>query len=230
MAGATGVMSRRPLFVLDLNGTLLERLTSSTAKQAYRSNIHYNEAEKYDTTINGNPMVLRPHLSTFLACLNSKGQIAVWTSMKKKNADAVCDFIFASLLPATPRFVWNQSECSFDNRKSGYKREGCKKPLDKIWKEFPDEYDAMNTIMIDDSASKLELHVENHLHIPEFQLVKGDFRADSVLLELAKRIDALPDNVLDYRHLIPKLSADLSQYSAAVCSSLTLDCDSRFGL
>jgi hypothetical protein len=63
--------------------------------------------------------------------------------------------------------------------------------------------------MIDDTPEKLELHPENHLHLPEFQVHTGDFRADRVLEVLAQRIENLPV-MEDHRKAIPGLSAGYS--------------------
>lgn len=195
----------RPLFVLDLNGTLLERLTTSTAKQAYRSNPHHNPASAYDLTVNGTQIVLRPHLHHLMRCLIIHGDVAVWTSMTSKNATAICKAVLGQY---RLQFVWTQEECELVERgggSGGFVKPLMRKPLDKIWRAFPDLYNNKNTIMIDDSREKiLEAHQGNHLHIAEFDIYRGDFRADRVLLELFEYIDRFMQQgpVTDYRQLV----------------------------
>jgi NLI interacting factor-like phosphatase len=202
-------MGGRPLFVLDLNGTLLERLTTSEDKAAYRANPFYNAENRYDHVINSFPIILRPHLSNFLQVLFKRGEVAVWSSMKKVNTDAIA----ATILPSSfcPRFIWSQLECE-SVRNPGHPKPLLRKPLNTIWSKYPGEFTAQNTIMIDDSSAKLELHPENQLHLPEFQVHSGDFRADRILEILAQRFEILPD-MEDYRKAIPELSAGLLPYS-----------------
>lgn len=182
-------LMRRLLFVLDLNGTLMERLTRSTEKQAFKLNPHH-DGSKTSVTVNGTPMIIRPHLDRFLDCLYEYGEVAVWTSMTDRNATAICKILFAN---RHLQFIWTQDHCDLVHtpNQAGFVKPLMRKPLDKIWSQFHGLYDQHNTIIIDDSKNKiLESHSANHLHIGEFDIYKSDYLGDRVLAEVADGIDA----------------------------------------
>lgn len=229
------------LFILDLNGTVLERLIKSTEKQAFRQNMlqylgadgycggiitdsmnsnnNNNNHNHYDTSINGNPIIVRPHLNTFLNTLRKYGRVAVWTSMTRKNADAVASNLLSTC--GDLAFVWCQEECvtvpgqGKPNASGNYVKPLWRKPLCKVYQAFPNMmYSPMNTIMIDDSREKVdEQDRPNHLHIPEFDIYTKDWREDKVLLRLSSAIEDVfgtcteGDNQEDIRELVPKLQS-----------------------
>jgi hypothetical protein len=74
---------RRLLFILDLNGTLLHRLTKSWEIKLAHKHCDYRVS---DCTVNGNQIYFRPERRQFLAKLFELGEVAVWTSALPKNA------------------------------------------------------------------------------------------------------------------------------------------------
>lgn len=197
----------RPLFVLDINGTLLDRLTSQEEKGAFRA----NPPDDYMMLELNNIMyVFRPYLREFLQVLFNRGEVAIWSSMKMEDTAFVSRLVLSS---RPSQFIWSRQECD-SIPVAGKLKPLLRKPLDLIWSKFPKKFTTQNTIMIDDTRAKLELHLENHLHIPEYHVCPGNIGLDTVLKVLAQRIEHLPE-MDDYRKAIPSLCAGLSSYSVA---------------
>src|ERR1700733_1054527 len=94
-------MARRVLIVLDLNGTLLHRLTKSSDVAKAKCNPHVLVREPlplFDTVVNSNPIIFRPHLKVFLKGLMDFADLAVWTSAMSKNAVPMVARTFAGVL------------------------------------------------------------------------------------------------------------------------------------
>lgn len=210
-------VNRELLFVLDLNGTLLHRLTKGWERS--RAILH-PKSRAEDCVVNGNPIHFRPGHRRFLETLFSLGEVAVWTSAMPKNAVPMVLRTFCGLLdvehlkgldpkirneiqkhraaveqiscgPHMLRFLWTQDECQVINRISGGRPE-FKKHLDKIWKLYP-QYTEKSTIMIDDSADKLSHYTENLLRISEFIVIddKVDFTKDDTLPRLGEYLNRM---------------------------------------
>lgn len=179
----------RRLVVLDLNGTLLHRLMKAHEVSAAKAHPSFSAV---DTVVNGNPIVFRPHLASFLRSILARADVAVWTSALPKNAvpmvarvfDGLLDWAHPSLdtllLPpglkpsGTHRlgFLWTQHECA--TLKTAGPRPEFRKDLGKIWEAYAGVYGAANTIMVDDTASKLERCRENLLEIGSFDVTVHD--------------------------------------------------------
>lgn len=76
-------MSGRILVVLDLNGTLLQRLKSQWDLSSLKRS---NPGCLVRTNIHGRPIIDRPGRAKFLSTLFSNADVAVWTSAQAKNA------------------------------------------------------------------------------------------------------------------------------------------------
>lgn len=206
------------LFVLDLNGTLLHRLTRAPD---YAAALTHPQRRTADCSVRGCSIFFRPGREAFLRKLLGLGQVAVWTSAKPKNAVPMVLRLFSSLLDldalrtrsephiqnalahnrrlvqelaSGPReqhqllFLWTQEECTAlpppaaarDKFKPLFRKD-----LHRIWEHFPD-YNAANTIMIDESREKLADHLDNLLCIEEFLVTDPlkDFTQDRVLDDL----------------------------------------------
>lgn len=85
-------------------------------------------------------------------------------------------------------FLWTQEECVLAKPSGGASwKPKFTKDLRKVWSAYP-QYTCKNTIIVDDSASKLmEEHLRNHLLVPEFRvdLESIDYTKDDVLRRLA---------------------------------------------
>lgn len=123
--------------------------------------------------------------------------------MKAEDAMAICEVIFE---PSQLKFVWSQADCELAAR-------GHMKPLEKIWRTFPHLYSAFNTIIIDDTDGKIMIEEKvNHIHIPEFNVVDGDFGADRALSELCDAINQFmllhkDLSAIDHRELVTKFES-----------------------
>lgn len=91
-------MTRR-LLVLDLNGTILHRLTHSFETKLFRQHpVVISKSLKPDITVNGSKIVFRPHAAVFLAHVLKHFDVAVWTSSRAHNAIPMVHHSFKSLL------------------------------------------------------------------------------------------------------------------------------------
>ncbi|KAF1731011.1 putative FCP1 y domain-containing protein [Beauveria bassiana] len=150
---------RRILIVMDLNGTLLHRPNK-------RRPSHFTA---------------RPHARIFMDYLLSTFSVAVWSSARPHNVQAMV----ASLLTPAQRqrclVVWGRermglSSADYDARVQCYKR------LARVWGDravmaaHPDargggrggRWDQSNTVLVDDSAEKARSEPHNLLCIPEY--------------------------------------------------------------
>ncbi|KAM3516110.1 hypothetical protein MY11210_000392 [Beauveria gryllotalpidicola] len=148
---------RRILIVMDLNGTLLHRPNR-------RRPSHF---------------IARPHARVFMDYLLSTFSVAVWSSARSNNVQAMV----ASLLTPAQRqrclVVWGRehmglSPADYDARVQCYKR------LARVWGDrgvmaaHPDarggggRWDQSNTVLVDDSAEKARSEPHNLLRIPEY--------------------------------------------------------------
>ena len=228
----------RRLVILDLNGTILNRLTHEREMKAFRTHpVVMKQTLTSHVTVHGSKVILRPYALTFLEGLLKNFDVAVWTSSRPKNAFAMVHYTFSPLLDFNClwkqarayglncrdvllgssdrqaqqlqqqllhstsgrhnlKFVWTQEECDtiqFPQQKgASFVKPLRKKNLNKVWQAFP-EYNALNTIIVDDTQAKLADHNENHLSIPEFSVIdhEVDFTQDEQLLTLGKYFDEL---------------------------------------
>lgn len=177
------------LVVLDLNGTLLHRLTKTADIQAARSHPKYRPPdEKLSTT--KQPVYMRPHLTSFLTALSSSDalEVAIWTSAMEPNAQAMLQSIknINNDIEVEFKFVWGQGRCTTVAQANKHKPLFLK-PILQIIQAYP-ELKKEDILIIDDSEEKfLEEDRPNHLRVPEFTVCKEeeDFTRDTVLSTLA---------------------------------------------
>ena len=92
-------MKSRRLLVLDLNGTILHRLTHAFETKLFRNHpIVISEKLKPDITIHGCKIVFRPHAITFLTHILKHFDVAVWTSSRPQNALPMVHHSFKNML------------------------------------------------------------------------------------------------------------------------------------
>ena len=192
----------RFLIVLDLNGTLLHRLTKSADKKAAALHPSYR---KPDAVVKKCPIYLRPHLQSFLGRILSFADVAVWTSAKRENAFPMVRAAFHSHLDNHNmhplKFVWSQEECQIHQspRVKGCYKPDFRKPLTQIWHKYKRLYSEENTIIIDDSFRKVSGYERNHISIPEFRVTDADydFESDRILLILGDYLNKLHSNLTE---------------------------------
>jgi len=151
----------RRLVILDLNGLLIHRIherdTADLDRDFLESATYYRPFYIWK----------RPHVDEFLNFLFQHFTVAVWTSAQKRNAENMIPLLLGNQSPPF-LFVWDQSKCNADTlseeqwaeeltkpprKRRRRKRWLFTKPLAKVWEAFP-EYNATNTLLIDDSVEK----------------------------------------------------------------------------
>ncbi|KAI8620922.1 HAD-like domain-containing protein [Chytriomyces sp. MP71] len=164
---------RRPiLIVLDLNGTLLDRLTKGPERSA--ANKNPLRPKEPDYSLNRCKIYLRPYLDVFLKFLLENFHVAAWTSATPKNAHPMVDFIFEPFGGrACLEFAWDRDSCIPEPIPgSPY---NTVKDLSRIWRLDADApisggWTRHNTILLDDTAGKSCRTPLNHLLLPTFSV------------------------------------------------------------
>lgn len=195
------------LFILDLNGTLMHRITKAQLVDVAEEHPNYRPP---NCTVNGSPIFFRPGHHDFLRRLLGLGQVAVWTSAMPKNAHPMVMHTFNGLLTANmisryrrphdgpwregPHellFLWSQEQCDV-RRVPGRDKPEFKKDLQRAWEAHP-RFSQKNTIIIDDSPAKVSAHTKNLIAIPEFVVTDElvDHTKDDVLLTLATYLERI---------------------------------------
>lgn len=130
----SGAMTdRRFLVVLDLNGTILQRLKADAAFALLQ---RINPAIQMEAKIHGRPVIARPGAKHFLTTLLTVADVAVWTSAQPKNAVPMVMLAFGGLLSkdyyeALPE-EYNASYRNFAARKDFPQAFG-RHPLSFLW-------------------------------------------------------------------------------------------------
>jgi len=92
-------MKTKRLLVLDLNGTILHRLTHAFEVKLFRNHpVVLSNNLKPDITVHGSKIILRPHAITFLTHVLKHFDVAVWTSSRPHNALPMVHHSFKNLL------------------------------------------------------------------------------------------------------------------------------------
>lgn len=154
---------KKQLLILDLNGTLISRLKT-----------------------NGRGYYARPHYEQFLEFIFKYFTVMVWSSARQQSVQMMCK-IFKQPL----ELVWNRNHFELDESQFYGKTETIK-DLTKVWHHFSDQYDAKNTIILDDTDSKLVYQPYNLIHIKTFDfkdIIEG--ATDNELLRVVRYLDVL---------------------------------------
>ncbi|KAI7898416.1 HAD-like domain-containing protein, partial [Cokeromyces recurvatus] len=130
---------KKQLLVLDLNGTLISRIKRP----------------------NGG-FYLRPHHSTFFDYIFSNFVVMIWSSAQKHSVEAMCKVIDYPL-----QLVWDRSHFGLSTAEF-YSKIDTIKDLDKVWEVLP-EFNAANTIVLDDTPFKLVKQPYNLIKVSTFQ-------------------------------------------------------------
>lgn len=222
----TGIITknneRRLLFILDLNRTLLHRITKTLQRSL---TVNHPQSRSSDCCVKGNPIYYRPGYRSFLEQLFTWGEVAVWTSAMPKNAYPMVLNVFSGFLTRDSvenyhlygcpplavygenklLFLWTQSECEV-RRIPGVEKPDFRKRLDLVWEKFP-AYNACNTVMIDDTPLKLDSHRDNLIAIPEFLVTEQevDHTKDQVLDHLTDYLKSIYQSVKEDDISVTKL-------------------------
>lgn len=96
-------------------------------------------------------------------------------------------------------FIWSQGQCEVFKklRKSSEPfsdKPEFRKDLDRVWSSKGNSHSPLNTLIIDDSAEKIDLHPLNHMNVSTFSVAVDpslDFTTDDVLDRLLKHLQIL---------------------------------------
>jgi len=178
------------LYIFDLNGCLV-----------YREYIPKNKKVK-GLMVGRHRVIVRPFAGEVMKWLWSQGhQVAIWTSMIKRNAVPIIELIFGSSRSILA-FEWYHEECVVF---TGVGEEKGKplmiKPLKKVREIFPNF--GCEMVMVDDSEEKLLANPpESNLVVKEFL---GDLK-DQEMLKL-KNERVIKIGLPDYSKLFSRILA-----------------------
>lgn len=168
-------MAPRFLVVLDLNGTLLHSAVRPLSAPE----------RAYDVQARKKFLYFRPGLKEFLQRLYAMADVGVWTSAIRANADAIVDAVWTACELPPPLFVMSREQCELVPG-PGYRSI---KDLRMIWRSFP-AYSQHNTIILDDTDSKVQRQPQNLLRVPEYNCTEEDsVLLHTVLPSLQQRIN-----------------------------------------
>lgn len=127
----------------------------------------------------------------------------VWSSATQNNVDKMCH-IFTKPL----KLVWSRNHFNLSARQF-YSNVETVKDLEMVWTHFSGEFDASNTIIVDDSTSKLVRQPFNLIHVRTFHHADIDEGyTDNELLKVIDYLDTIRShsNVANYVRNKPFLS------------------------
>ncbi|KAF9624556.1 hypothetical protein IFM89_011730 [Coptis chinensis] len=145
---------RRKLLILDLNGLLVDIVSSLP---------HGYQADK---RVAKKALLKRPFCDDFLKFCFQRFRVGVWSSRTRRNVDTVVDYIMADFRHEL-LFCWDQSHCTTTGFYTLADRHKplVLKELRKLWdKHVPSlpwekgEYNESNTLLLDDSPYKALLN------------------------------------------------------------------------
>ncbi|KAI9299639.1 HAD-like domain-containing protein [Cunninghamella echinulata] len=178
----------KQLLILDLNGTLVSR-TGKTG------------------------LYVRPYDEYFFDYIFSHFYVIVWSSAQPHNVAKMCK-IFGKY-ETKLQLIWTRK--NFDLTEEEYNSKTITiKDLRKIWQHLP-QFNATNTILLDDSPKKTILQPFNHVIISEFNHLDQSFRkkegdssgGENELIYIKDYLDKLKyqDNVANYIFQYPYQSS-----------------------
>lgn len=181
------------LVVLDLHGVLAERIPKrekSRLAAARSQRSHWHSLKNYYVW-------LRPHVKLFVELASARHDVAVWSSaLPHTIKDLLRKISIECRLepPAAKRmqFIWDRSCCDKDEEKGGY---ATLKRLDRLWRDakLRERYTPENTLLLDDSESKLRQFTHSAILVPEYNVekLKERYNSDDTLLWLLLYIEYL---------------------------------------
>lgn len=119
---------RKKLLILDLNGVLV-----------------FRDKEKHID-------YKRENVETFLDWCFENFDVALWSSARKHNVEHIAKEVMGAERIKRLRFMWHQDQCT-PHPTVEYV---FKKPLQKVWDIYGPQYDQTNTLIMDDTAEKME--------------------------------------------------------------------------
>ncbi|KAJ1550039.1 hypothetical protein HK096_009080, partial [Nowakowskiella sp. JEL0078] len=190
-------MRKELLVILDLNGTLLKRVKRENKALA---NLNPTLPPNPYLILNQNRLV--HFILNFKAVIFSPLDFASWTSAKLMNAIPINKRTFGDDYQNLI-FSWDRSKCKLVDHRDTRGKFSTVKDLDFVWNDINSnkhrKWNETNTVIVDDTSSKLANQPNNHILIPNFDVCNNsvDCLNDTTLLSLSKYFDLLFDS--DYQ-------------------------------
>lgn len=184
--------SGRKCLVLDIDYTLFDHKWQPQVRSDLRSN---------KTMI---PLFKRPYLHEFLATCNLKYDIIIWSAT---GMPAIDNKVGNLGIYTSDRYKLTAVLCKDHMihvtrpRKGGRTYDETVKPLEVIWKKFPEYYNPTNTIHIDDMISNFQLNPLNGVHISPYKESATATLPDTELQYLTKYLMLIAETEPDFTKL-----------------------------
>ncbi|KAG2234830.1 hypothetical protein INT48_006747 [Thamnidium elegans] len=138
----------------------------------------------------------RPHAKAFFDYIFKNFTVMVWSSAQTFSVKKMCQMF----QPYKPHAVWDRSHLGLSETEF-YSNVDTIKDIKKVWQAFQ-EFNATNTIVLDDSASKLAIQPYNLIKMStfDFQLFGTQTEGERDLLKVKKYLKELryQSNVCNY--------------------------------
>ena len=119
--------------------------------------------------------IARPHLNEFLAYVFEKfDKVSIWTNANADWFEQINKEVLAAALPPGKSFdfVWSRDQCVLEDVMTTSNPPFCfpvtRKPLSKVWKEFPETYNKKNTFIVDNTPETYDHNMENAVPVKSF--------------------------------------------------------------
>lgn len=157
----------KPLLILDLGQILLFRRFvhgMTPAEQEYVRNLPRHLQPQ---RIKEHYIWRRNNSNSFLYNCFKRFRVAVWSSAMPHNVHAQVRYLFGERYKEL-LFVWSQKECEAVPHPDGDKVDKplFLKNLARVWERFP-QYNAGNTILVDNEPRKSRNNPPSCLHVPD---------------------------------------------------------------
>lgn len=104
--------------------------------------------------------IFRPYSREFVRyCFRNFDNVVVWSAGLTGYVHQICDYLFPK--KDYPVLVLTRPDCEIDDL------DQVEKPLEKLFREYP-EFNAKNTVLIDDREDTIEFNGDNGIMIPPF--------------------------------------------------------------
>ena len=188
--------SDRPLVIFDLNHVLVYRVFDP--KKTIPVD-HDNDATRFGNTV----IYTRPGIQKMLAELHKTCDLAVWSSMRDWRVKQVVDHVFGDPLNIPLVCAFDQSHCMSvvmideTDPKGTTEKYLFYKNLSTVWDLFP-QYDASNTILVDNDAYKSSNNPKRCLHLVDKWSTETSLRTNRHMLkDLCKQLDDKINQMVD---------------------------------
>ena len=180
----------KPLLVLDLDHTLLDF-----------SSKRIHQAVTHEMEISTVAAMKRPHMDQFLTSTYQNYDLVVWSQTSWRWIEHKLTelgmltnpgYKFCFVLDKTSMFSVTST------KKDGRSFSHHVKPLELIWKKFPDRWGPHNTVHLDDLSRNFALNIDSGLQVSAFHRKKSKATRDTELLGLSIYLTQLADEASDF--------------------------------